>query len=54
MLEKAKELLPDPTGAAVTDWYDYIRYGVPESFPRESLPVLEKALGFMGKREGKR
>ena len=49
VLEKAKKLLPEDDWAAVTDWYNYIRYGDPESFPRESLPVLEKALGFMEK-----
>ena len=49
VLEKAKKLLPASDWAAVTDWYDYIRYGEPEKFPAESLPVLEKALSMMEK-----
>lgn len=49
VLEKAKKLLPEKDWAAVTDWYNLIRYGEPETFPRDSLPVLEKSLGFMEK-----
>lgn len=49
VLEKAKKALPAPDWAAVTDWYGYIRYGEPETFPAASLPVLERALSMMEK-----
>ena len=47
VLEKAKKILPEPEWAAVTDWYNLIRYGEPSPFPAQSVPVLDHALAGM-------
>lgn len=47
LLEKAREVLPASDWETVTEWYNLIRYGEPDPFPTQSLPVIDRALAGM-------
>lgn len=49
VLEKAKKVLSEAEWAAVTDWYNQIRYGEPETFPAQAMQPLTRALEYMEK-----
>ncbi len=49
ILEKAKRILREEEWAAVTDWYNQIRYGEPDPFPGASMAPLNRALDGMEK-----
>jgi hypothetical protein len=49
VLEKAKTTLSRTDWAAVTDWYNCIRYAEPALFPQAAMPTLMESLDAMEK-----
>lgn len=49
VLEKAQKVLSEREWAAVTDWYNQIRYGELESFPAAAMGPMNQALENMEK-----